>query len=116
MAKRHIIELVDDLDGTPLGDAGESLTFALDAQSYEIDLSPENATKLRDALAPFIEAGRKMGRNGAASAARAGGRGRASRSDLNEIRAWAQANGHEVSTRGRIAAPVVAAYDAAKTK
>lgn len=113
MAKRHIVELVDDLDGTPLGEAGESLTFALNAQSYEIDLSPDNAAKLREALAPFIEAGRKMSRNGTPSAPRTGSRARASRSDLNEIREWAQANGHQVSARGRIAAPVVAAYDAA---
>ncbi|MFC9967329.1 histone-like nucleoid-structuring protein Lsr2 [Nocardia ignorata] len=37
----------------------------------------------------------------------------APRNDLAAIRAWAIANGHAVSTRGRIASEIVAAYDKA---
>lgn len=36
-----------------------------------------------------------------------------SSAELAEIRAWATANGHEVSSKGRIAAPILEAYEAA---
>ena len=55
MAKTVIVKLTDDLDG---GDADETIHFALDGRSYEVDLSAANASKLRDALKPYIEKGR----------------------------------------------------------
>ena len=47
MAKTVIVKLTDDLDG---GDADETVQFALDGKSYEIDLSSANASKFRDVL------------------------------------------------------------------
>jgi len=55
MAKTVIVKLTDDIDG---GDADETIQFALDGRSYEVDLSAGNASKLRDALKPYIEKGR----------------------------------------------------------
>ena len=55
MAKTVIVKLTDDIDG---GDADETIQFALDGRSYEVDLSAANASKLRDALRPYIENGR----------------------------------------------------------
>ncbi len=55
MAKTVIVKLTDDLDG---GDADETVHFALDGKSYEVDLSATNASKLRDALKPYIDKGR----------------------------------------------------------
>ena len=55
MAKTVIVKLTDDLDG---GDADETISFALDGRSYEVDLSTANASKLRDSLKPYIEKGR----------------------------------------------------------
>lgn len=55
MAKTVIVKLTDDIDG---GDADETVRFALDGTSYEIDLSTANATSIRDALRPFIAKGR----------------------------------------------------------
>jgi hypothetical protein len=55
MAKTVIVRLTDDMDG---GDADETIDFALDGQSYEIDLSTANASKLRQAFKPYIEKGR----------------------------------------------------------
>ena len=52
MAKTVIVKLTDDIDG---GDADETIQFALDGRSYEIDLSAANASKLRSALKPYIE-------------------------------------------------------------
>lgn len=45
MAQKVQVILLDDLDG---GDAAETVSFALDGASYEIDLSAKNASKLRD--------------------------------------------------------------------
>jgi Lsr2 len=108
MAQRVQVVLEDDLDG---GKADETVTFGLDGTTYEIDLSKKNAAKLRDALGAYVGAGRRVaGRRGGG---RGRGRGR-SASDSADIRAWARANGYEVSERGRISAEVREAYNAAK--
>ena len=67
MAQQTTVRFVDDLDGSEA--VGVTVTFALDNRTYEIDLSDENTDKLHEALAPFIEHGRKAG-------GRSGGRGR----------------------------------------
>ena len=58
MAKTVIVKLTDDVDG---GDAEETVHFAIDGRSYEIDLNAANAAKLRGALQPFMEKGRATG-------------------------------------------------------
>ena len=58
MAKTVIVKLTDDIDG---GDADETVLFALDGRSYEIDVNAANAARLREALRPFIEKGRVRG-------------------------------------------------------
>src|SRR5271163_584877 len=55
VAKTVIVKLTDDIDG---GDADETIHFALDGKSYEVDLSAANASKLRAALKPYVEKGR----------------------------------------------------------
>jgi hypothetical protein len=55
MAKTVIVKLTDDIDG---GDADETVHFALDGRTYEIDLSAANAATLRETFNPFIEKGR----------------------------------------------------------
>jgi hypothetical protein len=107
--------LIDDFDGTPLSGTSTT-TFSLNGAQYEIDLGTENAAKLRDALAPFISAGRRVTGGAAKPATRRRGAGRHSNgsNDVTAIREWARANGHEIGDRGRIPAAVVAAYEAAK--
>jgi len=111
MARRIVHQLVDDIDGTVLevGD-GETVHFSLGGTAYEIDLSIENAEALRTALEPYIAAGRRasVGARSAAPRKRTPSTG-----DTAAIREWAQANGHKVSSRGRIPADVVEAYRAA---
>ena len=108
MAQTVQIHLEDDLDGGP---ANHTLTFALDGKDYEIDLSEANAEKLREALRPYVAAGRKTARGGSPR----GTRTRASNGDPDtaRIRAWAKENGHQVSDRGRIHQSVKDAYYAA---
>ena len=63
MAQRVVVTLSDDIDGS---EAAETIAFGLDGKSYEIDLNEANAEKLREALAPYVEAGRKRSRSGRA--------------------------------------------------
>ena len=111
MAQRVQIVLEDDLDG---GAAAETVTFGLDGVSYEIDLSDKNAGKLRDEFASWIGHARRSGGRRTTGRRAAGGSSSASsRRDLSAVRAWARANGHQVSDRGRVSAAVQEAYDKA---
>lgn len=108
MAQKVTIVLVDDVDGS---EATETVTFALDGKSYEIDLNEKNASDLRDALAPWLGHARRV--TGAPGRARRAAGTGASKGNLKDVREWARDNGHEVSERGRIPASVQEAYDAA---
>ncbi|TJZ42742.1 Lsr2 family protein [Streptomyces piniterrae] len=109
MAQKVQVLLVDDLDG---GEAEETVTFALDGKSYEIDLSDDNATKLRESLAEFVKAGRKTGgRSGGRGKARAASTGGSQ--DTAKIRAWAKENGYSVNDRGRVPADIREAFEKA---
>jgi Lsr2 len=48
-----------------------TVSFGLDGRVYEIDLSDDNAPRLRDALASFIAAVRKSGESTATGSRRA---------------------------------------------
>jgi hypothetical protein len=108
MAQR--LMLIDDLDES---EGAETITYTVNDQDYEIDLSEENAQRFYDVLGPYIEKSRRVERQPAPTA-RGDGRRRSSRNgrgDIPQIRAWAEANGHEVSARGRIRKEVIDAYD-----
>jgi hypothetical protein len=108
MAQRTIVHLVDDVTGE---DADETVAFALDGQPYEIDLSAENASRLRDALSEFVASARKASGGGAQrTARRASGRRSGATGD---VRSWARDNGYQISERGRIPSSVIEAYQAA---
>ncbi|WP_323097780.1 Lsr2 family protein [Intrasporangium sp. YIM S08009] len=108
MAQRVEVRLIDDIDQ---GDADETVTFALDGVTYEIDLSDKNAKKLRDDFASWVGHARRSG--GARSTTKRRSSGGGAKRDLAAVREWARANGHQVSDRGRISAEVQDAYDKA---
>lgn len=103
MAQRVHIVLEDDIDGS---EAAETVSFSLDGVSYEIDLSQANAGKLRDDLAQWVGHARRVGGRKAAGKKPKGGA-------ANDIRAWALAQGMQVSARGRVPAEVREAYEKA---
>ncbi|WIB65964.1 Lsr2 family protein [Curtobacterium sp. MCBD17_040] len=113
MAQKVTTLLVDDLTGDTIDDgAGKTIQFGFDGSTYEIDLSDDNADALREALSDYIAAARKIsGGRGRRSAGSPPKRGNAE--ELGKIREWAAANGHDVSSRGRISQAVRDAYDAA---
>ncbi|MFD5389513.1 Lsr2 family protein [Streptomyces sp. NPDC127074] len=102
MAQRVVVTLSDDLEG---GQAEETVTFGLDGRLYEIDLNSANASKLRDALAPYVEAGRKRARSGKTY------RRTDVAPDPATVRAWARSHGMEVPPRGRIPKKVYEAFN-----
>ncbi|SFE93893.1 histone-like nucleoid-structuring protein Lsr2 [Blastococcus tunisiensis] len=107
MAQKTKVVLVDDLTGEVLPDGqGQTVSFALEGTSYEIDLNKDDADALRQVFQRYVAAGRKVGRQ---PVGRRGARAR----DTAVIRTWARENGHNVSERGRIPSAVVEAYEAA---
>ncbi|MDR1295391.1 MAG: Lsr2 family protein [Bifidobacteriaceae bacterium] len=106
MAQRVQVLLVDDIDGRT---ADETVTFALDGVAYEIDLTNENAHHLRESLNRWIGGARKV----SGRARRGQGRRSSGTGQTAVIREWAKSHGYTVSDRGRIAADIRAAYDAA---
>ncbi len=114
MAQRIQTLSTDDLD--PELEASQTIAFAVDGTSYEIDLSDEHADQLREAFEPYVAAARKVGgRAGARGASRPSGRASASSRggdavDPGAVRAWAKERGISVSERGRVKGSVVAQF------
>ena len=111
MAQQTSVSLVDDLDGSK---AAETVAFGLDGSSFEIDLSKKNAAALRKALTDYVEHGRRVKRDASLAGHRNSGRA-AARTGTRpaDIREWALGRGITVSPRGRVAADVIAQYEAA---
>jgi hypothetical protein len=115
MAQKVITSLIDDVTGEQ---ADETVHFGIDGIEYEIDLTANNAGILRDILADYISAGRKAsktpaGSNGHKPRGAATVSARANRENLAAVREWANRNGYSVSTRGRVSAEVMRAFDQA---
>ncbi len=94
--------------------AEETVTFAVDGTTYAFELCAEHLQEFRDTVGRFVAAARRADQpRRRRRAAEPAGPSRRSGSDLAEVRAWARSNGYKVSDRGRIAAEVQEAYEAA---
>ena len=116
MAEIFIRTFTDDLDGKPIDSGFEQrVTFSYHGADYQIDLRPTNADKLEAALAPFIASAQNVGtakKNSATKVATKTATPQRSPEQLQAIRDWANSNGYEVSSRGRIKKEIVEAFDA----
>lgn len=112
MAQKFHIEYVDDIDGTPLGDSGETIEFSIGGKDYTIDLGEENAAAFHAALEPYVTNGSRV-TGGRKRSGRRSTSTRTGATDTKKVREWARENGHEVSDRGRIPAEIMEAYVAA---
>ncbi|MDU7718329.1 MAG: Lsr2 family protein [Cutibacterium avidum] len=102
MAIRSIIE--SDMSG----EAGaHTLTFGLEGQWYEIDLTDAEADDLRKALQPYLDVSRQ-------STSRAAGHTpevpAMTPDEREDVREWARNNNYEVAPYGRINKTVMRAY------
>jgi Lsr2 len=116
MAQKTVIQLVDDLDGS---EAQGTVSFGLDGTAYEIELSQAHAAELREAVAPYLAAARRVvrvsGRRTSVRPVAAPAPARPTRPDREQvaaIREWARGKGYEVKNRGRIPGAVMEAYNA----
>jgi len=112
------VSLIDDFDGT---EAAETVKFALDGKTYEIDLSKSNANELRRTLRPYVDRARGARRITGVRRAKGGSpSGSVSRRsegyDRTEVRAWAKANRIKVAPRGRISNEIVEKWRKATAK
>jgi hypothetical protein len=109
LAQRVKVQLVDDLNGE---EAQETIRFGFEGTEYEIDLTAENAEKLRSVMSEYVEKGRKAS-GGKRSQGSPKTSSRNKREDTAQIRQWAQENGHNPSSRGRINQSIIDAYNEA---
>ncbi|WP_414942868.1 histone-like nucleoid-structuring protein Lsr2 [Amycolatopsis sp. cmx-11-51] len=117
MAQKVSVQIVDDIDG---GEATQTVPFALDGVTYEIDLSDDNAGALRDELERFIDASRRVGgrkmKVATGQSTVAGGTAKSTDRERNQqVRAWASANGYAIAERGRIPNEIYEAFDNAES-
>jgi hypothetical protein len=116
VAQRTVVQLTDDLDGKAIPEGkGETVRFGVDGQDYEIDLGEKNAQALRDVVAKYVDAGRRVG-GGSRGGRPRSERATAARSrdyDPKAVRAWAEAQGLEVSARGRVPSDLVTKFQEA---
>lgn len=109
MAQKVIVQMLDDIDG---GMAAETVTFALDGVTYEIDLSEKNAAALRAAVTVWASSARRVGGRLVTRATQAPKSARqAPERDMGAVRAWARENGYQVPDRGRVSGEVLRAFD-----
>jgi hypothetical protein len=128
MARATTIIVRDDLDGTEIEGSDGTVLFSLDGEDYEIDLSDANQARLSQALALYIECGRKV--TAVTRLSRYGRRRGAyriatrnypvreisvARTDTEEIREWARSEGYDVRETGQLPLAVIGKYDQCRT-
>lgn len=138
MGKIVTIEYVDDIDGVPIdAENVDTVDFSYRGQEYSLVLTDKNAAQFDKDMARYINAAKKAQARDARAARRktrpaprqsakpkpkpkaatprktTPRKIAAAASDSRAIREWALANGHKISRRGRIPAPIIDAYNAA---
>ena len=109
MAQKVQTLYVDDLDGS---EADGTIRFGLDGTEYEIDLNAKHTRELRDVLARYVAAGRRV-RASTSQSSRSGRKAQPNALNTTEVREWAKAQGIDVKDRGRIPAELVVKFKAA---
>lgn len=107
MAQKQLVTYESDLSGKEIADNdAPTVQFGIDGNNYEIDLTDAEQTKLRETLARYVAAGKRVTNRRTTTRTRVA-------SDASDVRAWAKANGRDVPERGRIPGSVREAFEAA---
>lgn len=105
MARTYVAVIEDDLTGEVVDQKdAESIEFAVNGNSYTIDLGKKNAAEFHKSLDRYIAVATKVGGGSTRKPARGG------REDLAAIRGWGKENGFKVSERGRVSTELKDAY------
>ena len=111
--QRQIIETVTcDICGEQTDDA-TAVTLGWGREQWELDLCPTHNAELSAQFDQWTAKARRAtsGRSSSSGSRRASTFG--TTTDANAVREWAKASGYKVGEKGRIAADVRAAYEAA---
>ena len=100
------IVTICDLDGKK---SAEAVTFGIDGMTFQIDLCKSHREKMAKDVGKVTDHARKVRARSNGHRPARGGKSRSA-----EIRAWAVANGVDVSDRGRISGDVERRYEAAQ--
>lgn len=121
MSKIQTVTVIDDLDGRELEpEDARTVSWTWLGVDYELDVSPANLEKIEEGkvtVSKLLAASTRVGgrrQTRAASRSQRSANGANGASQNTVIREWANANGFEVSARGRIPNEVVEAYEAAR--
>jgi hypothetical protein len=113
MAQKIQVLLTCDLEDAEKP-ATETIGFAVDGTSYEVDLCDKHAKQFRDAFSTYVTAGRRV--SSGRGVGRRSSRANSDRERTQAIRTWARKKGIKVSERGRLSADIVAKYEASGGK
>lgn len=116
MARRVLTILSSDLSGEEIEDGqGGTVHFALDGTQYEIDLTTKEVAELRKTFKKYTDVARRQASpsrtTSSGSTRRTGSGSGRSTEELQAIRDWANSNGYDVSSRGRVKQEILDAYD-----
>ena len=115
MAKKTVVEFIDDLDGKPIEiDDLNTIEWSWRGVDYVLDTSTPNLEKIEEGKVPFTtvlsKSTRVSGRRRSASGARRATGASGDAGERAAIRTWARDLGYDVGDRGRISSEIVAAY------
>lgn len=112
MVKKTVEKFYSDLSGEEITEGSPTVSFVVDGVGYEVDLTPSERKQFEDAMAPYVAIARRAtapGRRSSSSSSSSTGSG----VDAKAVRAWAQEQGLDVPTRGRVPASIIEAYQSA---
>lgn len=116
MAREYVAVIKDDLTGKTIkDDEAHSVRIGWQGKWYVLDLAPDSAEQVMTVMDKYVKAG-TLEQNTAKSTPgprSTSGRGRADKEQLAAMRAWGEANGFKVNTRGRLSQELQDAYHAA---
>lgn len=114
MARKEIIQYIDDLDGTPLNeDDVKVVRFGYQGRNYYLDLSADNAAKFDEVLRPYVEKAHADDSAPAARTRRGTNPNSTKQRERNRIiRKWAKDRGMDVADRGALPKTIIDEYEA----
>lgn len=117
MARKELIQYIDDLDGTPISDDDVKVVrFSYQGRNYFLDLTEENAAKFDEVMKPYVDAA-QVDDSAPATRTRRSSGSSANASRQRErnriIRQWAKERGMTVADRGALPKSIIDEYEKA---
>lgn len=107
--QKTVVTYIDDVSKKETPKV-ETIEFAFEGKTYEIDLNPLNAANFRRSIDKYVKNGRKVSSPGRRK--QVDGRTITHPKDyIQTVRQWAKDNGIEVAERGRVPLAIYKQYE-----